>query len=343
LHFLFIIIHPKKMKKHLLVPALLFSAAQLQAQVPRKVVVEHFTNTLCSVCASRNPGFYTNYSNQPNTIHLSVHPSSPYSSCVLNQHNIAGNDGRTNYYSIYGSTPRLVIQGDVIAPSANYSSATLFSTYLNQTSPASIRIEQTKFANDSIRATIILKTEAAHNLGNLQLYVALAEDTIFYNAPNGESEHYDVFRKAMTGVTGLAVTLPVNVGDSIVYTFSSPANQVWNFSRINTFAILQETTSKAVVQAQSYPSQINSAPTSLPEMNAEFGSIYSNGIELAVRQNTFAPGRVVTLFDLAGRTVYTQQLNSEIEYIALPETQGLYLYVITENNKLLAKGKAVKN
>ncbi|MGL5890062.1 MAG: T9SS type A sorting domain-containing protein [Bacteroidia bacterium] len=331
------------MKIQLFVSALLFSAAQLQAQVPRKVVVEHFSNTLCSVCASRNPGFYTNYSNQPNTIHLSVHPSSPYSGCVLSQHNVAGNDGRTNYYGIYGSTPRLVIQGDVIAPSANYSASALFASYTGQTSPASIRIEQTKFANDSIRASVIIKTEATHNLGSLQLYVALAEDTVFYNAPNGENEHYDVFRKAFTGVTGLAVTLPANVGDSVVYTFSSPANLVWNFARINTFVILQETTSQAVVQAQSYPSQIANAPTSLPEMNTEFGSIYSNGTELAVQQNVFAPNRVLTVFDITGRAVYTQQLNSAIEYVVLPETSGLYLYAVTENNKLLARGKVVRN
>ncbi len=333
------------MKKYFLLPALLLSTLHVFAQVPRKVVVEHFTNSWCSICASRNPGFYTNYvaNQQSGLIHLAIHPSSPYSGCLLNQHNVAGNDGRTNYYGIYGSTPRLVIQGDVISPSANYSSATLFSPYVGQTSPASIRIEQIRFANDSIRASVILKTEAAHNWGSLQMFVALAEDTLFYTSPNGESEHYDVFRKAFTGVTGLAVTLPATVGDSVVYTFSSTVNQAWNFSRINTFVILQETTSKAVVQAQSYPSQINSAPTSLPEMNAEFGSIYSNGIELAVRQNSFAPGRVITVFDLTGRTVYTRQLSSDTEYIALPETQGLYLYAITENNKLLARGKAVRN
>jgi len=82
----------------------------MTAQVQKNVVVEHFTNTRCGICASRNPGFFTNLNNNPDVIHLAIHPSSPYSSCVFNQHNSVDNDDRTNYYGIYGGTPRLVVQ-----------------------------------------------------------------------------------------------------------------------------------------------------------------------------------------------------------------------------------------
>ena len=102
------------------------------AQVPKKVIVEHFTNTKCSVCASRNPGFYTNLNAQSGVIHLAIHPSSPYAACVLSMHNPVENDGRTNYYSIYGGTPRLVIQGTVISSSADYSMSSIFAPYLAQ-------------------------------------------------------------------------------------------------------------------------------------------------------------------------------------------------------------------
>ena len=51
--------------KKLLTTLLFFSFVwNAEAQVPKKVIVEHFTNTLCSVCASRNPGFYSNLNNQ---------------------------------------------------------------------------------------------------------------------------------------------------------------------------------------------------------------------------------------------------------------------------------------
>lgn len=322
---------------------MLLSTCSLLAQVPRKVMIEHFTNSWCSVCASRNPGFYSNYSanRQNGVLHLAIHPSSPYSGCLLNQHNVSENDGRTNYYGVYGSTPRLVIQGTVISPSVNYSSATLLTPYLSQTSPASIRIEQTKFGNDSIRATIVLKTEALHNLDSLRLFVALAEDTLFYTSPNGENEHYDVFRKSLTGINGLSVSLPANVGDSVVYTFSSTTNAAWDFSRINTFVILQETMSKAVVQTESYPSQQAMLLAVHPELDAAFGQIFNNGTVVTIRQDQFVAGRVFTMYDLTGRMILKQQLTTEVESIQLPETSGIYLYSVAEENQLIARGKLI--
>ncbi|MCA6364119.1 MAG: T9SS type A sorting domain-containing protein [Bacteroidetes bacterium] len=330
------------MKKTAQLAAGLAFALSLSAQVPKKVVVEHFTNTLCSVCASRNPGFNTNLNNQSGVIRLSVHPSSPYSACVLNQHNVADNDGRTNYYSIYGSTPRLVIQGTNIATSANYSASSLFTPYIGQTSPASIRIVQTRFGNDSIRAEIIVKTEAAHTLGNLQLFVALAEDTVFYNAPNGEIRHYNVLRKALSGTSGVSLNLPANIGDSVVFTFSSANNPAWNFMRINTFAILQQSASKAVVQAEYYPAQ-NTSPNSVAETQAQNFSVFSTGLSLVVRDEQFTTPLTLTLYDVSGRIVLQQTLQqaySETDLSAL--TEGIYLYLITEDNKFIQSGKAVR-
>ena len=220
------------------------------SQVPKKIVVEHFTNTKCSICASRNPGFYSNLTNQPGALHLAVHPSAPYSSCLLYQQNATANDERTNYYGVYGGTPRLVINGDVIPTSANYASSAIFNPYQTLTSPASIRIDQVKNGVDSIRARVVIKTEASHSLGSLSLFVALAEDTIFYNGGNGEAEHYDVFRQSLSSTTGMTVNLPASTGDSLVYEFSAKTSSIWNYNRIYTLAILQETTSKSVVQAE---------------------------------------------------------------------------------------------
>ena len=109
---------------------LLTIAAQAQ-EVPRRVVVEHFTNSRCGICANRNPAFYTNLNSQEGVLHISYHPSSPYSNCVLHQANAAENDGRTNYYDIYGSTPKLVIQGALVPVSTNYGNASIFDNHIN--------------------------------------------------------------------------------------------------------------------------------------------------------------------------------------------------------------------
>lgn len=220
----------------------------LQAQVEKTVIVEHFTNTRCGICASRNPDFFENLNNHPNVLHLAVHPSSPYSTCLLNNNNPAENDARTNYYGIYGSTPKLVVQGEQVSVSQNYGDAAIFASYLNQSSPASISITQSK--NEStISVSVTITTEAENDLGDLQLYVAVAEDTVFYEAPNGEDLHFNVLRKRLSAENGTALNLPTEVGSSLTFDYSFSEIVDWEIDRLFTTVILQEAGNKSVVQS----------------------------------------------------------------------------------------------
>lgn len=115
-------------------------SSQLFSQVPGNILVEHFTNTKCSVCASRNPGFQANLNAHPAVKLLSIHPSAPYSTCLLSQQNTADNDARTNYYGVYGGTPRLVINGTVISASVNYGAASVFTPFENLTKSFQINL-----------------------------------------------------------------------------------------------------------------------------------------------------------------------------------------------------------
>lgn len=331
------------MRKSVFVIASLFLSSLLFSQVAKKVVVEHFTNTRCSVCASRNPGFYTNLNAQTGVIHLAIHPSSPYSSCVLNQHNTPENDARTNYYGIYGSTPRLVIQGAVISSGTNYGAASMFAPYLSKQSPASIKIVQTKFGNDSIRSRIVIKTEATHSLTGLSLFVALAEDTLNYTGSNGESVHYDVFRKSLTGATGVSITLPSNVGDSVVYSKSSSTNTAWNFSRIFTIAILQQTSNKEVIQSN-WAKGAGTQITSLNEVTNlnENISIYSFNKTITLRQNKLIENMVFELYDLSGRKVGTNPIQQQTTQLNFNHMEsGIYLYKIIQNGIPGKTGKLI--
>jgi len=334
------------MKKNIFLFAFICSFLFAFSQVPKKIVVEHFTNTKCSACASRNPGFYTNYNSQSGVIHLSVHPSSPYSACVLSQHNASENDARTNYYGIYGGTPRLVIQGVVISSAVNYSSSSIFTPFLSQTSPASIRIEQVKFSNDSIRSKIVIKTEASHTLPGLSLFVALAEDTITYTGSNGEPRHFDVFRKSLTGTSGIAITLPSNIGDSVVYTKSSSVNGAWNFSRIFTLAILQETASKAVVQSESVPANLNNLSVGIQKNEAINNGInvYTSDNKIIVQQDNFKENTTLILYDITGKILLVHQLTSSYESVNVSNlSAGLYLYSLKSTETTLKVDKLIVN
>ena len=318
----------------------------VNAQVPKKVVVEHFTNTKCSICASRNPGFYTNLNSQTGVIHLAIHPSSPYAACFLSMHNPIENDGRTNYYGIYGGTPRLVIQGTVISSSVNYSSASIFTPYLGQTSPASIKIYQYKYGNDSIRSRIVIKTEATHTLTNLSLFVALAEDTINYTGSNGESVHYDVFRKSLTGTSGISVTLPAVVGDSVVYIKSSPTNVAWNFSKIFTIAILQDATTKAVIQSENISAKTNNLATGLKNESTAHSNVtvYFSENKINISQNKNTEDLSFTLYDISGRVLINQMIETNMETIPLSSlSPGIYLYGIKSAKGFSKTGKLFVN
>ncbi len=325
----------------------LFVVNQLaSAQVPKKVVVEHFTNTKCSICASKNPGFYANLNNQSGVIHLAVHPSAPYPACFLSMHNPVENDGRTNYYGIYGGTPRLVIQGVVVPTNANYSSASIFTPYLGLTSPASIKIYQYKYGVDSIRSTIVVKTEAAHTLNNLSLFVALAEDTINYTGSNGEPVHYDVFRKSLTGTSGISIILPSVIGDSVFYSMSSPANVAWNFSKIFTLAILQDATTKAVVQSESITAATNNLTTGIESEPANDANVNVYFAENAINisHNSKLENLKFTLHDVSGRILINKIIESDSEKLnALNFSRGIYFYRINSTNGFLKTGKLLIN
>ncbi len=177
------------------------------AQVPLQSVVEHFTNTKCGICTNRNPGFYSNLNSTSGVLHLSIHPSAPYATCALSQQNTVDNNAHTNYYGVYGSTPRLVINGDVISTSANYSASSLFTPYLGLTSSFSLKSSQTLVGTDSVRSTIVIKKAAASTTTTASLFIDLAEDTVFFNGGNGEVTHYNVLRKSPSTASGITVTL----------------------------------------------------------------------------------------------------------------------------------------
>ena len=321
---------------------LLMSIQFVNAQVVKKVVVEHFTNTRCGPCASRNPGLYTNINNQNGIIHLAIHPSSPYANCFLSLNNPSENDGRTNYYGIFGGTPRIVVQGSVISAGANYSSSSIFTPYLGQTSPASIKIYQTKYGNDSINSRIVIKTEAAHTLNNLSLFVALAEDTVNYTGTNGEPIHYDVFRKSLSSTSGFSVTLPANVGDSVVYSMSSNANLAWNFSRIFTLVILQDAITKEVLQSENIAietinitTEINSETINNIDIN-----VYFSESSINIDQNKKSENLNFSLYDASGRILLTKFIESSFESVNVSAfSPGIYFYRIKSTNGFMKSGK----
>ncbi len=239
------------MRKFLLVLALLLCQMSLvTAQIPKKTMVEHFTNTKCSICANRNPGLNTNFDLHPQVLHISIHPNLPYPSCFLSQQNTADNNARTNYYGVYGSTPRIVINGSPISSTTNYADTSLFANFAGM-STMSIEIRQSAVGVDSIMSRIVVKRVlAGPPMSSAVLYAGLVEDTVFGNGGNGELQHYNVLRRSLFTSVGTAVNLPGTVGDSLVMTKTEAYGGAWDPNRMATVAILQESGTKALIQSE---------------------------------------------------------------------------------------------
>lgn len=300
------------------------TAAHAQS-VPKTVVAEHYTNTFCSICAVRNPGFYTNLRNHPQVLHIAYHPSAPYVACPLSMHNVSENNARTNYYGIFGSTPRLVIQGDVITTSTNYADASLFTSVLGQTTPFSLNVNLLPLGSDSVITRVVVKKQDASSLTSLQLYSALVEDTLFFAAANGESRSYDVFRKAVWGSTSLTIAAPTGVGDSVVYSRSSAVNSVWVRSRIYNIAILQDDDKNIIQAARS--ANLPSATVIQQMTMAGSVTVYPNPandkIWIKAADALYPLG--YTLYEITGRQIQhavLEQSQSYIDITSLP--RGFY-------------------
>ena len=234
------------MKKQLLTAFyILFSSFTFAQEVPKNILIEHFTNTYCSVCANKNPTFYNTIAPYNKVVHVAFHPSSPYAGCPLSQHNPSENDARTNFYNLYGGTPRIVVNGTVIPSSSNLISNVILDSQNNMTSPFDIDIAQFQVGSDSMYTVVTINTVAATSVTSANVIILLAEETLNFTAQNGETAHHDVFRKFLKNSNE---SLALN-GASVSFTYGTKIDQEWTPSELTTTVILQAT-NKDILQSE---------------------------------------------------------------------------------------------
>lgn len=307
-------------------------AFDMYSQVPRNIVVEHFTNTRCPICANRNPGFFTNLDDFPDAIHLAIHPSSPYSNCVLNQHNTVENDARTNFYGIYGGTPRLVIQGKVIPVSANYGDSDLFASESGMESNYSIDIVQTlNAAQDSVTVEVHIIRAANDTMDSAWLYAALAESELDYAAPNGEDKHYDVFRESLFGSAGMAVALPAVIDDETLFTATVVVNSEWELTELFALAVLQDPMNNEVLQAKSAENEPWNVIASIGSaVSATSVQVFPNPFKDEIRIQGLSNSATLQVFDLLGQSIASYSgATSLLDTSLLPS--GAYVLAVSDN------------
>lgn len=239
------------MKKLTLLIVSCFTAAILFAQqMPKKyVLLEHFTNSKCSVCASKNPAYNALIAQYPDDVrNLSIHPPVPYNTCAIYLSNPSQNSARTNLYGING-TPRVAVNGTLIPISTQLLPQSTLEAALGQESPIAITVEESGSAPNKT-ATITITSYGTPPAGNYRLFAAVAEKLVNFNSPNGETQHHDVFHAMLPDIDGQAITLPAN-GNSSSYTFNythtNPTGWTSNFNELYVLAIVQNAGTKEVL------------------------------------------------------------------------------------------------
>jgi hypothetical protein len=308
-------------------------------QVERKAIVEHFTNSRCSVCASRNPALFDLLDDYPEVLHIAYHPSSPYSNCIFSQHNQTENDARTNFYGIYGGTPRVVLQGGVIGFQNPILNQQQLEGELGMMSDYSISVEQVEQDGGLVDVTIeIEKVSGASD--DLNLYAAIVEEYIDYASPNGENGHHNVFRKVLTDE---AVNLPTT-GNTLTINKSYTLDPEWGDTQMYVMAILQKTGSNQVVQAER-SDNTSGGPSFITDnqTNAIKDLFYPNPAKDVIQINPEYMDKYVEacIYSIYGQLVDKIRVEDEIDISNL--VAGQYIVVLTDVDNNLARTRIIKN
>lgn len=232
------------MKIWILSVSLLLSGIGLGQNVPKYVLVEHFTNTWCPICASRNPdlnALIQKYSK--NVHHVSIHPPYPYSGCPLYQYNKPENQDRANFYKINGS-PSVVVNGGSVSGGIPLLSENSLKTEIAKTSPVSIQITETKNGN-ARNARVTIKTTNGL-AGNYKLFAMVVEKNLRFTASNGELDHYNVFRKFLTSSGGDNIS--VLAGEQ-KFDFNFNDDPAWKSEEIYVLAFVQNAATNEVLNS----------------------------------------------------------------------------------------------
>jgi Outer membrane protein Omp28/Secretion system C-terminal sorting domain len=321
------------MKKTLLfILFICISIASFAQSNKKYALVQHFTNTRCGVCAGNNPTYYTSIKPyEADVHHISIHPSVPYTSCLLYQANTSEQDVLKISYSVSG-TPVFFVNG----AAKNLSSVSTSVAANTTKSPIALKVSQTKL-NGKINATVEVNSTEIPTSGTYVLYAAAVEKTLNYTSPNGETVHYDVFRKMMSNINGQAITLTATGKQT--FTFSTDLLSTWVTGEMYVLAWVQNTTTKEVLNSGS----VLDISTSTEEILADtqvldvYPNPSNNAINFDIKDKTIKVENI-TILGLDGKN-YSNNVeisDNQVNIEALPV--GTFLFQLkTKDDKLITK------
>lgn len=331
--------------------AVLFSASAFGQNPAKKyATLFHFTNSNCSVCANKNPPFFTTINSAANSLnvhHLAIHPSFPYSSCVFYQANTAENEGLATKFSIFG-TPTLLLNGVKTSGGSLLTQAKL-DMAVAETSPIKIKVVETPLtvANQMQVDVTIQTVDAAVPTGSYKLFVVAAEKVVNQVTGNGESVHHNVLRDLLPGIDGETLTIPA-VGQSVSFSYTYIIKAGWKPDQMFATAWVQETTTKAVLNSGTKFDATVLGTTYVADNQSI--SLYPNPatdqLTLATESSAGIIIELVDVFNLAGQKMEFVAENlgtAQVKLNIARFEKGVYLVKTRRSDGKVVIGRFVKN
>lgn len=238
------------MKKTLLLCSLLlFTCISLQAQVPKYVMLEHFSNTENAQCATKNPDFYNLIDANTNEVHhITFYPGVPEAACIFFNDNVVDNTQRKDYYGI-SAVPTVVAQGTEIPAATDLMTQTQLNPYLNQTTYLDFDIDiESMGVYQEVSVKVWTEAPIVGNTDALVLFAYLVEDTLNFNTSNGETIHYNVMRQKIYAPI-FDNFIPAPPGNGVNYTSGFTPDPTWDMSRLHVIAYVQDTVTNEIIQS----------------------------------------------------------------------------------------------
>lgn len=237
------------------------------------VFLEHFTNTRCGSCASRNPVLFSTIANYEGDVHhIAVHPSVPYSNCVLYQANTMDNNARKDYQSVF-ATPRVFMNG-VRTSGSQLITASALDAAIDQKTSLGVQVNSTT-TSSNLAGNVEIFTTGDAPTGNFRVMIVAVEKLLNYAAPNGEDEHHNVLRDSWEA-DGTVIT-PAAKGGSVTVDFDIAMNSDWNAGEMYILAWVEDIDSKEVMNSGSqFDPPVNTGTSSVNDLNAVPFSVLPN-------------------------------------------------------------------
>ncbi|HSW54514.1 MAG TPA: T9SS type A sorting domain-containing protein [Ignavibacteriaceae bacterium] len=323
-----------KLGKNIVLMLLLF-AGILQSQEERKVLVEVFTNSHCSLCPAAH-NVIDNYLAGPNGNKISYiyyHMVYPYPDDLLYQQSMEGSEARHAYYNPVAATPRGIFDGQIQGSTSGW--AATLDNLVNIQSPLKIELSgYTDLIQLFIDADVTRTGDIIDN--DLVIHFVVAEH-VFYDGRNSISNHKHVMRKMLPTPAGLQFNIALNETKGFQQVID--LDTIWDIDSLKIIVFVQSLGSKTIYQSETIEYSelvwVNVDDEELTPAEFILEQNYPNPFNPSTKiswQSPIGSWQTLIVYDLLGREVATlvdefkQAGSYEIEFNASDLPSGIYFY-----------------